>query len=168
VTQKKRGRETALDMVRTLAVVFAVVVPLWFFGQSSPGDSKSIRPVDPTEAYAAFAQDTHGPVLAATPAGWTCTVRVYDESGLLRVGYVKGDSYLEVAGAKGEGFLVDETGHGRKVGTVDVGGTAWQSWENDAGAQSLVLTREGVTVLVGGVRETSTQQQLVDFAAALR
>jgi hypothetical protein len=168
VTQKKRGRETALDMVRTLLVVFAVVVPLWFFGQASPGDSKTIRPVDPTEAYAAFAADTHGPVLASTPAGWTCNVRQYDESGVLRVGYVHGGSYLEVSGAKGTSFLEDATGKAKPVGTVQVGGTAWQSWENQAGAQSLVLTRRGVTVLVGGTRETSTQDELVAFAERLR
>ena len=168
MTQKKRGRETAIDMVRTLLVVFAVVVPLWFFGQASPGDSKKIRPVDPTEAYAAFAADTHGPTLPSTPGGWTCNYRGYDESGVLRVGYVRGDSYLEVSGAKGTSFLEAETGKGKPVGTVDVSGTAWQSWENQAGAQSLVLTRDGVTVLVGGTRETSSQDDLVAFAAALR
>ena len=168
MTQKKRGRETTLDMVRTLAVVFAVVIPLWFFGQASPGDSKSIRPVDPTEAYAAFAADTHGPTLASTPAGWTCNFRGYSEDRVLRVGYVRGDSYLEVSGAKGTAFLEEETGKGKPVGTVQVGDTPWQSWENQAGAQSLVLTRDGVTVLVGGTRETATQEDLVAFAAALR
>jgi hypothetical protein len=168
VTQKKRGRETALDMVRTLLVVFAVVVPLWFFGQASPGDSKTIRPVDPSEAYAAFAQDTNGPTLTSTPAGWTCNVREYGEGGVLRVGYVHGDDYLEVSGAKGTAFLEAATGKGKQVGTVQVAGTAWQSWENQAGAQSLVLTRDGVTVLVGGTRETSTQDELVAFAALLR
>jgi hypothetical protein len=168
VTQKKRGRETALDMVRTLLVVFAVVLPLWFFGQASPDDSKKIRPVDPSEAYAAFAADAHGPTLVSVPAGWTCNVREYSESGVLRVGYVHDDSYLEVSGAKGTSFLEDATGKGKPVGTVDVAGTAWQSWENQAGAQSLVLTRDGVTVLVGGTRETSSQAELVAFAELLR
>lgn len=164
----KRGRETVLDMVRTLAVVFAVVVPLWYFGQSSPEDSKRIRPVDPTEAYAAFAAQTHGPVLAATPAGWTCTVRELSQDGLLRVGYVHDDNYLEVSGARGTAFLEEATGRAKPVGTVKVGATTWQSWENADGAQSLVLRRGDVTVLVGGIRETASQAQLVTFAEALR
>ena len=167
MSPKKRGRETVLDMVWTLLVVFAVVVPLWFFGQASPSDSKKIRPVDPSEAYAAFAADAHGPTLESTPSGWTCNVRDYSETGVLRVGYVHGKSYLEVSGAKGTAFLEDETGKGKPVGTVDVDGTTWQSWENQAGAQSLVLTRSGVTVLVGGTRETSSQADLVEFASLL-
>ena len=165
---KKRGRETALDMLRTLAVVFALVIPLWYFGQASPGDSKRIRPVDPTAAYTAFAQLTHGPVLTATPAGWTCTVRVLSDGGVLRVGYVHDDSYLEVSGAEGTDFLTEETGHGQRVGTVQVGETAWESWKNRDGAQSLVLRRDDVTMLVGGVRENSTEDELVTFASALR
>ena len=164
MSPKKRGRETALDMLRTLAVVFAVVLPLWFFGQASPGDSKKIRPVDPKDAYTSFQQDTHGPVLSSTPAGWTCTVRDYSAGGVLRVGYVHGDDYVEFSGATGTSFLDVATGKATRVGTVDVDGTAWQSWENSSGAQSLVLTRGAVTVLVGGVRETATPAELVTFA----
>jgi len=167
-TTKKRGRETALDMVRTLAVVFALVVPMWFFGRSSPEDSKRIRPVDPREAYSSFVADTHGPVLARTPDGWTCTVRVYDTGGLLSVGYVHDDNYVEFAGARGTGFLPDETGHASRVGTVDVDGVTWQDYRSADGHQSLVRSVNGVTVLVGGVRETATQDELEAFAALVR
>ena len=162
---KKRGRETVLDMVRTLVLVFAVVVPLWFFGQSSPEDSKWIRAVDPSGAYAAFVQDTGGPVPSGTPDGWTCTVRVYDESGLLRVGYVVGDHYLEFSAARGTGFLADATGRGVPSGAVPVNGKAWTDYRSADGHRSLVLTRGEVTVLVGGVRETATDDQLLQLAA---
>jgi hypothetical protein len=167
VSGRTRGRETVVDMLRTLAVIFAVVLPLWFFGQASPSDTKRIRPVDPSDAYRAFAAVDHGPVPRATPPGWTCTVREFGEDRVLRVGYVKGEHYLEVAGARGTGFLQEETGRGRRTGTVDVQGTPWESWSNADGAQSLVLSRDGVTVLVGGTRETSSQQELVAFAASL-
>jgi hypothetical protein len=167
VTQPKRGRETALDMVRTLVVVFALVIPLWFFGRSSPGDAKRIRPVDPREAYSAFVADTHGPVLSSTPAGWTCTVREYD-GNVLRVGYVRGDHYLEFSGSRGTAFLPGATGEAHRVGTVDVGGEVWQDYRAANGRQSLVLSRNGVTVLVGGVRETSSQGDLVGFASLVR
>jgi hypothetical protein len=168
VRGKRRGRETALDMVRTLALVFAVVLPLWFFGQASPGDSKRIRPVDPAAAYAAFVADTHGPVPSSTPPRWTCTVREYSTGGVLRVGYVLHDSYVEFSGARGTAFLVDATGNASRVGSLDVGGTAWESWKNASGAQSLVLRRGDVTVLVGGVRETASQAELETFARLVR
>ena len=164
----KRGRETALDMVRTLAVVFLLVLPMWFFGRSSPGDAKRIRPVDPREAYAAFVQDTHGPVPSATPEGWTCTVRVYEAGGLLRVGYVHGDDYVEFAGALGTSFLDDETGKARPVGSVDVDGVTWQDYRSADDHQSLVLTRAGVTVLVGGVRENASLDELKALASLVR
>lgn len=168
MTAKRRGRESVVDMVRTLAVVFAVVLPLWFFGRSSPSDAKRIRAVDPTAAYTAFVHDTRGPVPSVTPTGWTCTVRAYGEDGLLRVGYVEGDHYLEFAGARGTAFLAEETGHGSPVGTVPVDGVPWQDYRSADGHRSLVLTRGGVTVLVGGVRETATDAQLLELARLVR
>ncbi len=165
---KRRGRETVLDMVRTLAVVFAVVLPLWFFGQSSPSDSKDIRAVDPAPAYAAFVQDTRGPVPSGTPAGWTCTVRVYGDNGLLRVGYVHDDHYLEFSGARGTAFLPEATGQAAPTGTVDVGGVVWQDYRTADGHRSLVLTRGDITVLVGGVRETATDDELLELARSVR
>jgi hypothetical protein len=154
-------------MVRSLAVVFLLVVPLWFFGQSSPSDSKRIRPVDPTEAFQAFAQDTHGPVPTAKPAGWVVNVRAYDGS-VVRVGYVLGDHYLEFSGAVGPSFLDVATGKAKPVGTVDVGGVAWQDYTSADGHESLVRTVGRVTVLVGGVREDATQDELKTLAALVR
>lgn len=166
---KRRGRETSLDMVRTLAVVFALVVPMWFFGRSSPGDEQAIRPVDPTGAFAAFAQDTSGPVPARTPEGWTPTVRDLSSTpGVTRVGYVRGDSYVEFLGARGSAFLSDATGEAAAVGTVDVDGVPWRDFRAGDGAQSLVFSRGGVTVVVGGLRETATQDELLAFARLVR
>ena len=165
--KKKRGRETALDMVRSLAVVFLVVLPLWFFGQSSPGDSKRIRPVDPTEALQAFAQDTRGPVPSATPRGWIVNVARYD-GGTLRVGYVLGDHYLEFSGAQGTSFLDAETGKAKPVGTVDIAGVAWQDYRSADGHESLVRTIGSATIVVGGVREDATLAELRTLAATVR
>ena len=92
--KKRRGRETALDMLRSLGVVFLLVVPLWFFGQASPSDSKRIRPIDPSEALRAFVSDTRGPV-PTTPAGWVPNVQSLD-GGVVRVGYVVGDLIAKI------------------------------------------------------------------------
>jgi len=164
--KKKRGRETALDMVRSLAIVFLLVIPLWFFGQSSPQDSKRIRPVDPAGALKDFVTDTGGPV-PSTPNGWVVNVRAYD-GGVVRVGYVLGEHYTEFAGAVGTSFLEDATGKARQVGTVDVGGLTWLDYRSADGHESLVRTVGRATVLVGGVREDATQDELKTLAATVR
>jgi len=166
VGKKKRGRETALDMVRSLAVVFLLVVPLWFFGQSSPGDSKRIRPVDPTEALAAFAADTRAPV-PATPSGWVPNVARYD-AGVVRIGYVLGEHYAEFTGGSGPLFLETAAGKGSVIGTVDVGGVPWQHFAVTGGPESLLLVRGGTTLVVGGSRENASLRELQTLAATVR
>ncbi len=164
--KKKRGRESALDMVRSLAVVFLLVIPLWFFGQASPSNSKRIRPVDAAPALFDFAADTHGPV-PTTPAGWVVNVRAY-EGGVVRVGYVVGEHYLEFSGARGTTFLDDATGKARQIGTVNVGSVKWRDFVSPDGHESLVRTVGEVTVLVGGVRAQASQDELEKLAATVR
>lgn len=166
VRKNKRGRETALDMLRSLGVVFLVVLPMWFFGQSSPGDSKAIRPVDPSSALSAFASGAHAPV-PTTPSGWVANVATFD-AGALRVGYVLGDHYLEFAGGSGPGFLETAAGKGSVLGTVDVGGVTWQRWESTDGHGSLVRTVGAVTLVVGGLRENVSAAELERLAATVR
>ena len=163
--KKRRGRETVLDMVRSLGVVFLLVIPLWFFGQASPQDSKRIRPVDPADALHAFAQDTHGPV-PHTPGGWVVNVARY-EGSTVRIGYVVGDHYAEFAGANGTAFLAEESGKATPIGVVDVKGVSWQDLRSADGHESLVRTVGGVTVLVGGVRENASSTELRTLAATV-
>ena len=164
--KNKRGRESALDMVRSLAVVFLLVVPLWFFGQASPNDSKKIRPVDPDGALRAFVVDTGGPV-PSTPAGWVVNVRSYDD-GVIRVGYVVGEHYLEFSGARGAAFLDAATGKAKPGSAVDVDGVAWRAYVSADGHESLVHTVGKVTVLVGGIREDASLDELKTLAATVR
>ena len=170
--KRRRGRETAVDMVRSLAVVFLLVVPLWFFGQASPGDSKRIRPVDPTEALTAFAQQTRAPV-PSTPDGWVVNVARFD-AGVVRIGYVRGvggdvrgDSYAEFSGGAGPTFLETAAGKGATAGTVDVAGVAWDRYLSTDGHESLLRHVGATTVLVGGIRETATSDQLRALAATV-
>lgn len=154
-------------MVRSLGVVFLLVVPLWFFGQASPSDSKTIRPVDPTEALAVFAQDHHAPV-PSTPKGWVVNVARYD-SGTVRIGYVHGDRYDEFTAGGGPMFLETFAGKGSVTGTVDVAGTRWQRYDAvDGGATSLLRTVGDTTLLVGGVRESGPLSDLELLAATVR
>ena len=165
MSQQRRGRETALDMVRTLGVVFALVGPLCFAGQSAPGDSKDIRPVDPSAALKAFAADTGGPVLGS-PEGWTVNVSSYDGTAV-RVGLVRDDSYAEFSGSKAPGFLEQYAGKGSVEGTVEVGGVTWDRYVSTDDHESLVRSDGGVTVLVGGLRETASLEELRQLAATV-
>jgi hypothetical protein len=161
--KKRRGRETALDMVRTLAVVFALVIPLWFFGQASPSDSKKIRPIDPSETYTDYHSVTGGPA-PTTPAGWTPNVQAYDGE-VARVGYVRAKHYMEWQGSTGTAWVYDATGKGSRTGTVSAGGVEWQRWEDGSGHVSLVRSFGKATALVGGVRENATFAELQSLAA---
>ncbi len=164
--RSRRGRETVVDMVRSLAVVFLLVVPLWFFGQSSPGDSKAIRPVDAAPALAAFTEDTGAPA-PTTPQGWVVNVARFD-AGTVRVGYVIGDSFVEFAGGGGPMFLENAAGKGSVRGSVDVAGTTWDRFESTDGHESLVRRVGATTLVVGGLRENATLEQLTQLAATIR
>lgn len=167
VAGKKRGRETALDMIRSLAIVFALVVPLWFLGQASPGDGKRIRPVDPAPALQGFARDTGTAVPSGTPAGWVVNV-ARAESGGVRIGYVVGEQYTEFVAGRGETFLDDITGKGKEQGGVDVNGVPWRVLISAEGQESLVRTAGAYTLVVGGVRESVARAQLKTLAATVR
>jgi hypothetical protein len=45
VSKRKRGRETALDMVRSLGLVFLAVLPIWYFAQAPASDEAELREV---------------------------------------------------------------------------------------------------------------------------
>lgn len=168
---RRRGREGAVDMIRSLSVVMLLVVGLWFFGQASPSDRHPLRAVDPTSQYRDFGRGHPGvPVPAAAPAGWTANVATYDaETGLLRVGYVVArEAYAEFAAGTGPAFVAEQTARGARVGTVDVGGTAWEQRRTADGHESLVRVVRDVTLVVGGAREKASPAQLVALAAEVR
>jgi hypothetical protein len=167
--KKRRGRETVLDMLRTLAVVFALVLPMYLFHQGGPGSRQEIRAVDPTGAYDLASADLGAPAPSTTPQGWTPTVvDTRTVTGVARVGYVVGDHYVEYVASRGDAFLLDATGRGSRVGVDQVAGVVWQLYRSPGGAESLVLRRGGATVVVGGVRETATRAELEELARLVR
>lgn len=168
---KRRGHEGASDMVRSLGVVLLLVVTMWFFGQASPSDRHPVRAVDPTSQFLDFSRAHAGvPVPTAIPAGWTPNIAMYDATTqLLRVGYViNKDAFTEFAAGTGPGFVADQTAHAAPVGSVDVAGAAWQELRTADGHESLVRVVNGVTLIVGGVREKASLAQLEQLAAEVR
>lgn len=168
---RRRGRETALDMLRSLGIVMLIVVPLWFLAQPDKGDAKRIRVVDPSADVTAFQQAAPGlPVPTTPPAGWQATSSTLDP-GALRIGWVvPGDTYAEYAAstAAAATFLPTITGTAQEIGTVDVDGVTWRELRDTDGHTSFVREVTGGTVVVGGERETASPAQLRLLAAAVR
>lgn len=167
--KSKRGRETSTDMLRSIAVVMVVVGLMWFFGIARPADSKAIRPVDPSRVLAAFTMDTPGvPAARTTPAGWVINGVDYRD-GKLRIGFViDADQYVEFAAGSGAQWLSDQTAKGKPVGTVDVGGVSWTHLRAPTAQESLTRTVGATTLVVGGLRESSSLAEIEKLAATVR
>lgn len=168
--KKKRGRESPLDMVRSLGLVLLIVVPLWFLAQPPSSDTKVLRVVDTASDTASYAQAAPGvPVPTGTPDGWRATSSTL-EPGSLRIGWVTpADSYVEYASSTqpAGAFLPGITGDASEVGTFVVGGVTWRQFRDGSGHTSLVQQVGGGSVVVGGVRETGTLEELRVLAAAV-
>ena len=169
--KRKRGRETALDMVRSLGLVVLVIVPVWLLARAPAGDEKEIRVVDPTQAVSAFSRDVPGvPVPATLPSGWQPTVATYDGSAKsLRVGWVTPqEQYAEYAAGAAPGLLDSLVGDAEELEPLTVDGVVWQQRRDADGSISLSRTYDGVTVVVGTSRATATRAELEVLLRSLR
>lgn len=168
--KSRRGRETGLDMVRSMLLILLVVFPIWFLAQPPGSDAKKIRVVDTAADITAFAQAAPGlPVPGPLPAGWRATSSTL-APGALRIGWVTaGGQYAEYDASTGPAgqFLPGATGSGTQVGTFRIGSVVWQQYRDGDGHTSLVQQRSGGTVVVGGLRETSTLEELRVLASAV-
>ena len=169
--KKSRGRETAGDMIRSMGIIMIIVIPIWFLAQPPSSDSKALRVVDPGPDITAFSQAAPGaPVPVGLPSTWRATSSTLDP-GALRIGWVTpSGEYAEydASTSPAAAFLPDATGSASQVGTFTVGPVTWQQYSDRDGHTSLVLERSGATVVVGGVRETTTLDELGQLAAAVR
>jgi hypothetical protein len=167
----KRGRESAGDMVRSLGLVLAVVLVVFFLAQPPHSDAKKLRVVDPSSDAQAFASAAPGGATPRTmPAGWRSTVSTFDpDTGILRIGWVtpKG-AYAEYAAAAHgtAGFVADLTARAPRVATLDIGGRTWQEYRQDEGF-SLVRDYGPTTVVLGTLRDTASLDELRVLAARL-
>ncbi len=151
-------------MVRSLGLVLAGVVVVWFFAQPPHSDEKVLRTVDPSGDIAAFEADAPGaPAPGALPAQWraTSSTRTADPR-TLRVGYVTpANEYAEYAASfePGATFVADLTGSSQAT-TVDIDGVSWERYRDEDGSESLVRTYGPVTVVVGTTRSTASTDEL--------
>jgi hypothetical protein len=171
MAKRKRGRESAADMVRSLGLVLLVVLAVWFLARPPHSDEQKIRVVDPTSDVQAFTGAVPGGAVPRTmPEGWQTTVSRYDpETQLLRLGWVTpAGHYAEYAAAPRptRSFLADITGAAPEVGTVNIDGTSWTQYRKDD-VISLVHVFGTTTVVLGTVRDTATLDELRVLAGRL-
>lgn len=170
----RRLRQTARDMVISLAVVLAVVLLIWLPFRPS-GSADDVRTVDPTPVIEGARQAEPWPVLAPVGLGadWRCTSarieQAADGADVVHLGYLSPTSTyvgLEQSATKVTGWVFEATVKGREQGTTDVGGTTWTTYEDtEQTHRSLVRTADGATYVVVG---TGPFEQIEEFAGKLR
>ena len=163
--KSKRGRETALDMVRSLGLVILVIIPVWFLAQAPESDESELREVDPASAISSFVRDAPDvPVPGDLPEGWRATSATYGGAPSLRVGWVTPEQeYAEYAADTGSPEEVVRGlvgGEAERLEPVIVDGGTWEQYREADGSLSYARTYEDVTVVVGTLRATADAEEL--------
>lgn len=168
---KKRGRETAGDMLRSLAVVLVLVVGMWFLAQPPDSDEQEVRVVDPAPDITAFTADVpSAPVPAGLPDAWRATSSTVTPDAL-RIGYVTPQrQYAEYAAstAAPAEFVRDTAGaRARRIEPREVAGQTWEQYREPDGSLSLVRSDGPVVLVVGSRRASATLAELEVLAGSL-
>lgn len=172
---RKRGRETAADMIRSLGLVLLLVLFAFWLAQPPDSDKAEVRVIDPATETRSFTQAAPGAVVPGPlPAGWRPTVAAFQPGPpRLRIGFnTPAGEYAEflafaVAPGQAPGFVDEATGEARSLGDLTLAGATWEQRRDEDGSLSLVRRVGDVTVVVGGVRATTTLVELEALAAAV-
>lgn len=168
-----RLRQTAGDMIRSLAVVLVVVAGVLLLAWRPQPDP--IRIVDVTPAVTRATMQATFDVVAPTglsdtwrptSARWEPTEESGDEP-VLHIGYVTpADQYAQVSLSASErpAYLAEQTGGGTGDGLMTAGGVEWQAWQS-TNRRSLVRVADGVTTIVSG---GASWEELVVLAESLQ
>jgi Protein of unknown function (DUF4245) len=172
-TDKKRGSEVVSDMLRSLAVVGVIIVPLWFI---IPHHAKqTVAKIDYSTALSETRRVSADPVLAPAglPATWQAT-SVSSSGGnghpvVFHLGFVTpaGDyAAVEESDGPAAAYLVSLEGKTpRTLAPVRVGAASWRQLRGADGRLALVRSAGAMTVVVKG---TAKLGELTTLAASLR
>lgn len=156
--KRARGRETAGDMVRSLAAVLVLVGVVVAFNVADQPDPV-VRDINYSAALAQARGQATYDVLAPEPlpAGWRATSARTDASGdglTWHLGLVTGSGdYAAVEQTDGPraAFVRQFADDAEPAGTVSLGGATWRRLEGgDPEPRALLRTDSGVTTLVAG------------------
>jgi hypothetical protein len=169
--QKKRGTEVVSDMLRSLAVVGVVIVPLWLL---IPHHSKQkVTVIDYSAALSQARRLSPQPLLAPAglPAGWRVTsVSTAGGGGkpvVFHLGYVTPQTqYASLEESTDPAFVRTLEGKAPvPLASVDVHGVAWRQVRGSDGRLALVSPQQPLVVVVKG---TGTLAELTTLASSLR
>jgi len=167
-----RLRQTAWDMVRSMAVVLVIVFLIVLLAWRPEPEAVKVVETAPTVALAARAAEHPVTAPAGLPEGWRPTSVRWEPTEesrperVLHIGYVTpADEYAQVSVAPvvAEAYLDEQTADGVPTGTQAVGEVTWERRETDD-RRSLVLVDDEVATVVSGSAEWS---ELVALAGAL-
>ena len=174
---RRRSRQTAFDMVRSLGLVLLFVAVLLAVTWRAKPDP--VRVVDYKAATASARLQIDWPVLSPTglPDAWRATsARIdlgADDAIEWYVGMVTpSDQFASVAQSDVKGgtalrkYIADRTEGAVESGTSTVAGTSWRRFvSDDQTTRSLVRSDKGVTIVVTG---TTGWDELSTFVGSLR
>ena len=172
---RKRGRETATDMVRSLLVILVPVLVLVFIVARQPSPDP-VRTVDWQAIAAGAAAAADFPVVGPTgePARWRATSARYEpvpgqsEAALWHLGFISAaETYvgMEQSDADAESFVRDVVDKAVTAGEVSLGGATWTRYTVGAnGYRSLVRPWGTSTVVVTG---SADWRELEAYAGSL-
>ena len=167
-----RMRQTVGDMVRSMAVVLAVVAVIVLLAWRPDPEPITVVDAAPVVARAAAQADFAVSAPAGLPDAWRATSARWEETeesdGLpvLHVGYVTpADAYAQVtqSTATSPAYLQEQTKKGRPDGTIEVDGVPWERFDADD-RRSLVLAGDPVLTVVSG---SADWPELVELASSL-
>lgn len=170
--EKPRASRSIADLLRSLAVVAAIVLVLFVVNYRAPEDP--VKQIDPAPLARQISSVAPFEVLVPTDPGWRPTATRWEttqESAAVEVWFVGGVygpdgpfASLTQSQATTPEYLAEQTGEGAAAGTSEVAGRTWQRYEADDGLRSLVLIEaEGSTIASG----TGSWGEVERFAASL-
>ena len=153
-----RMRQTIGDMVRSMAVVLALVFVIVLLAwRPSP---EAVKVVDPAPVVARAVAASEFPVTAptglavewrATSARWEPTAESGDQP-VLHIGYVTPtDAYAQVTQSTVDTprYLDEQTGQGTPAGEQEVAGETWLRYENEDRRSLVRADGSSVTIVSG-------------------
>jgi hypothetical protein len=168
---RAKGGRTAGDLVRSLAVVTAVVVVLVVLNYRAPQDP--VREIDAGAVAQGVAQVAPFPVLLPGAPGWRATSARFEptpESAGVPVWFAGGvfsaqgpfAAVVQSAQASPD-FLAEQTKDGREAGTSVVAGAEWARYESERDRSLVLRSPAGVTIATG----SGSWAEVEGFAASL-
>jgi len=169
---RRRGFESARDMVLSLGVVLAVVAVVFLITLRETPEAVTVVDATPVVELVGL----NAPFAAVTPEpieGWRITSARVSQPGedafRWHLGYYTPDGRYAAAGQSDgsqRSYLEDERAGGAEAGTVRIDGRTWTVLERaDGERRSLVLSSDGVTTLITG---TGDVNELTVLAKALK